>query len=278
MNCGGIAAENASVNAPPVPSWQVGGCGRYKHRTGEHGGMTAIDASIIDQLLTNFGYLAVFVAVGIESLGIPVPGETMLITASIYAGHTHNLTIQGVIGAAIAGAIIGDNIGYLLGYQGGYRLLLRYAGRLHINERNLKIARYLFDRRGAPVVFFGRFVSILRTYTAFLAGVSHMRWMRFFAYNAAGGIAWAVIFGLLGYYGQQTFRRLSTPVDIALAVVALAVAVGLFLYLRRHADRLADSAERAYPGPLSRHADTAAGAPVDEDRSTTEQQPPPNSG
>ena len=77
--------------------------------------MTGSVASIIDQLLTNFGYVAVVVAVGIESLGIPVPGETMLITASIYAGATHNLTIGGVIADASAGAIIGDNIGYLIG-------------------------------------------------------------------------------------------------------------------------------------------------------------------
>lgn len=218
--------------------------------------MTVIQASIIDQLLINFGYLAVFLAVGIESLGIPVPGETMLITASIYAGATHNLTIQGVIAASIAGAIIGDNIGYTIGSKGGYRFLLHHGQRLHVNQRHLKTARYLFDRYGGPVVFFGRFVSILRTYAAFLAGVSHMHWRRFFAYNAAGGIAWSVIFGLLGYYGQQAFKQLSTPVDIALGVLAVALIASLILYLRRHADRLALQAERAYPGPLDK-----AGAP-----------------
>jgi membrane protein DedA with SNARE-associated domain len=222
--------------------------------------MTAIQASIIDQLLTNFGYLAVFLAVGIESLGIPVPGETMLITASIYAGATHNLTIEGVIAAAIAGAIIGDNLGYLIGSKGGYRVLLHHGRRLHVNQRHLKIARYLFDRHGGPVVFLGRFVSILRTYAAFLAGVSHMHWRRFFAYNAAGGIVWSVIFGLLGYYGQQAFKRLSTPVDIALGVAALALIASLILYLRRHADRLALQAERAYPGPLDDESSTSGSA------------------
>ena len=215
--------------------------------------MTGIHASIIDQLLTNFGYVAVIVAVGIESLGIPVPGETMLITASVYAGATHNLTIGGVIAAAVAGAVTGDNIGYLIGYRGGYHVLLKHGKRLHINQRQLKIARYLFDRHGAPVVFFGRFVSILRTYAAFLAGVSHMRWRRFVVFNAAGAVAWSVIFGLAGYYGQQAFKRLSTPVDIALGIVALGVIASLILYVRGHSERLARSAEQAYPGPLTDH-------------------------
>ncbi len=224
--------------------------------------MTVIQASIIDTLLTNFGYLAVFLAVGIESLGIPIPGETMLITASVYAGATHNLTIAGVIATAIAGAIIGDNIGYLIGYRGGYRVLVRHGRRLHVSQRNLKIARYLFDRHGGPVVFFGRFVSILRTYAAFLAGVSHMDWRRFFAYNAAGGISWSIIFGLAGYYGQQAFKQLSTPIDIALGVAAIFLVTFFVLYIRGHADRLAVQAEAAYPGPLSedpgRHPGPAA--------------------
>ena len=212
--------------------------------------MTAIQASIIDQLLINFGYLAVFAAVGVESVGIPIPGETMLITASVYAGATHNLAIAGVIAAAMAGAIIGDNIGYLIGRRGGYPFLLHHGRRLHVNQRKLKTARYLFDRHGGPVVFFGRFVSVLRTYAAFLAGVSHMHWRTFLVYNAAGGIIWSLIFGLAGYYGQQAFKQLSTTIDIALGIAAAALILGVILYLRRHAERLADRAERAYPDPL----------------------------
>lgn len=215
-----------------------------------------------------------FVAVGIESIGIPVPGETMLITASIYAGATHNLTIVGVVAAAVAGAIMGDNIGYLIGYRGGYRVLLTHGQRLHVNQRHLKIARLLFDEHGGPVVFFGRFVSILRTYAAFLAGVSHMHWRRFFAYNAAGGIAWSITFGLLGYYGQQAFKRLSTPVDIALGIAALVIIASLILYLRRHADRLADRAERAYPGPLSDNATLPSPTSATDDANPAEPQPP----
>ena len=212
--------------------------------------MTPVIASVLDDLLTNYGYLAVFVVIAIESLGIPAPGETMLVTAAVYAGATGNLAIEGVIAAAIAGAVIGDNIGYAVGRRGGYRLLLRHGPKLHIKQSHLKVARYVFERHGGKVVFFGRFIAILRTYAAFLAGVGQMQWMRFLAWNAAGGIVWATIFGLLGYYGQKAFERLSTPINILLGVLGFAAIVVFTVALRRRTERLADVAERAYPGPL----------------------------
>jgi membrane protein DedA with SNARE-associated domain len=212
--------------------------------------VTPVLASVIDDLLSNFGYLAVFALIGIESLGIPAPGETMLVTAAVYAGATGNLLIEGVIAAAIAGAIIGDNIGFLVGRKGGYRLLLRHGPKLRIKQSHLKVARYVFERHGGKVVFFGRFIAILRTYAAFLAGVGQMDWRRFLAWNAAGGIVWATIFGLLGFYGQKAFERLSTPINVSLGVVGLCGIIAFTLLLRRRTERLADVAEQAYPGPL----------------------------
>jgi membrane protein DedA with SNARE-associated domain len=213
--------------------------------------VTPVLASVLDDLLSNFGYLAVFALIGIESLGIPAPGETMLVTAAVYAGATGNLLIEGVIAAAIAGAIIGDNIGYLIGRKGGYRILLRHGHKLRINQSHLKVARYVFERHGGKVVFFGRFIAILRTYAAFLAGVAQMEWRRFLAWNAAGGVVWATMFGLLGYFGQKAFERLSTPINISLGVLGLCTIVGFTVLLRRRTERLADIAERTYPGPLS---------------------------
>jgi membrane protein DedA with SNARE-associated domain len=213
--------------------------------------MTPILASALDDLLTNFGYLAVFATIAIESLGIPAPGETMLIIAGIYVGATHNLEIAGVIAAAASGAIVGDNIGYAIGRTGGYRLLLRHGHKVRIREAHIKVARYMFDRHGVKVVFFGRFVAILRTYAAFLAGVGQMEWRRFLVANAAGGFAWAMIFGLAAYYGGKAFERLSTPINISLGVVGFAGLVLFTLFLRRRTEALAEVAERAYPGPLS---------------------------
>src|SRR3954463_14612639 len=162
----------------------------------------------------------------------------MLVTAGIYAGATHNLEITGVIAAATLGAIVGDNIGYAIGRKGGYRLLLKHGHKVRIREAHLKVARYMFDRHGAKVVFFGRFVAILRTYAAFLAGVGQMKWRRFLVANAAGGIVWALIFGLLGFYGQAAFERLSTPINVTLGVIGLSGIVALTLFLRRRTESL----------------------------------------
>src|SRR3954454_1882664 len=212
--------------------------------------MSPILASALDDLLTNFGYIAVFAIIGVESLGVPAPGETMLVIAGIYAGATHNLEITGVIAAATLGAIVGDNIGYAIGRKGGYRLLLKHGHKIRIRESHIKVARYIFDRHGPKVVFFGRFVAILRTYAAFLAGVGQMEWRRFLVANAAGGIVWATIFVLLGYYGQKALEQLSTPINVTLGVIGLLGIVFLTLHLTRRTERLTDVAEAAYPGPL----------------------------
>ncbi len=145
----------------------------------------------LHDLLGNYGYAAVFVFVGIESLGIPFPGETMVIVAATYAGATHRLTVWLVWLIAAAGAIVGDNIGFAVGHWGGYQLIRRYGPKVRFNEAKMKVGRLIFDRHGGKVVFFGRFVSILRTYAAFLAGTIRMPYIKFLFFNAAGGIIWS---------------------------------------------------------------------------------------
>jgi len=204
----------------------------------------------LTHLLTTYGYLVVFLFIGIESLGVPFPGETMLITASVYAGATHNLAISGVILAAIAGAIIGDNIGFGIGWFGGFRLLVRYGRYIRINEARLKVGRYIFMLHGGKVVFFGRFVSILRAYAAFLAGTNRMHWRSFLVFNAAGGIVWATSWGTVAYVLGGQINRLSTPVDIALGVLGGVVLIAGLLIIRTREKRLEAAAEKALPGPL----------------------------
>ena len=216
--------------------------------------MNALGALIahgqLEQWLKDYGYLAVFIVVGMESIGVPVPGETMLIAASLYAGSTHNLSIVLIVLVAAAGAIVGDNIGYLVGRTGGWRLLRRYGHRVGIDERRLKLGRYLFLRHGGKVVFFGRFVSILRTYAAALAGANHMPFRRFFPFNASGGIVWATIYGLGYYYAAHLLKKLNTPFTLVAVVAAVAVAVAMFFFIRRNVDEWEDRAERALPGPI----------------------------
>jgi membrane protein DedA with SNARE-associated domain len=211
-----------------------------------------ISLALIDpkEALATYGYLAVFAFVGSESLGVPFPGETMLVTAAIYAGTTGNLSIAFVIAAAVAGAIVGDNIGFGIGHWGGYRLLVRFGKHLRLDQAKLKVGRYIFFRQGGKVVFFGRFVSVLRTYAAFLAGVNRMPWWRFLVYNAAGGIVWATLYGTGAYYLGREIERLGWPVGIGLAVAAAIVIVAAFIFIRRSESRLEEKAEAAFPGPL----------------------------
>lgn len=201
-------------------------------------------------LIARYGYLAVFVVVGFESLGIPLPGETTLISAALYAGATHHLSIFGVILAAIAGAILGDNVGYLIGHWGGYRLLVRYGRYIRFNESRVKVARYLFARFGGRVVFFGRFVSILRAYAAFLAGTNRMPWPRFLVFNAAGGITWASLWGSAAYLLGSQIERLNRPLAIAFGAAGVVAIVVGAVAIRRHERALEADAERAFPGPL----------------------------
>jgi membrane protein DedA with SNARE-associated domain len=192
----------------------------------------------------------VFAFVMIESLGIPFPGETMVIAAAVYAGSTHHLAPLVIWAVASAGAIVGDNIGFGVGHWGGYRLLRRYGGKMRVDEAKLKVGRLVFDRHGGKVVFFGRFVSILRTYAAFLAGTNRMHWLRFLVFNAAGGIVWSGIFVFGFYYLGSTLKRLRGPFDYGIGAAAAAVVIAFIVWTRRNAKRLEAEAEQEYPGPL----------------------------
>ena len=148
----------------------------------------------------------------------------------------------------------GDNRGqYWLSHRGQGRLSARPSLRpkVHIDEAKLKVGRYAFDRQGGKVVFFGRFVSVLRTYAAFLAGTNKMRWPHFFVANAAGGILWAAIYTFGAYFAGNTLRRVSGRSTSRSGAVAVAAIVIVFLVVRRQTKRLVAVAEAAYPGPLT---------------------------
>jgi membrane protein DedA with SNARE-associated domain len=205
---------------------------------------------LVADIVTSAGYPAVFGLVSLESLGIPVPGETAVVAASIYAATTHRLSPWLIFAAAAGGAIVGDNIGFWIGIKGGYRLARRYGSRVRLDEGKLKVGRYLFDRHGAKLVYFGRFVSVLRTYAAFFAGTTKMRWQRFAAANAAGGISWAAVYTAAAYFAGAALHHLSLIIDLALGGVAVVVVILLIALLRRRMTELGERAEQAYPGPL----------------------------
>ena len=203
----------------------------------------------LDGWLHTLGYPAVALFVGVEGIGIPLPGETMLIAAALYAAHG-NISIVGVIAAAAAGAVIGNCIGFAIGWFGGYPLLRRFGKYVRLNEPQVKVGRYIFMRYGTKVVFFGRFVSILRTYLAFLAGANRMPIPRFLAAIVAGAVVWAALYGIAAYLLGDTITHLSGPVGIAFIVLAVLIVIGAIIFIRRQGKRLEARAEEAFPGPL----------------------------
>jgi membrane protein DedA with SNARE-associated domain len=207
----------------------------------------------VHNLLSHYGYAAVFVLVFMESLGVPLPGETILIAAAIYAGTTHHLSIWLVFVVAAAAAVTGPNVGFWVGDRGGYRLLRKYGRYIRVDERKVKIGRYVFDRQGPKVVFFGRFVAVLRTYAAFLAGTLKMRWLTFFLWNSVGAVLWAAVYSFVPYEIGNAINKASKYVDIGIGIAALVVIVAAVLLFRRQAGRIGEKAEAAYPGPLPEH-------------------------
>jgi membrane protein DedA with SNARE-associated domain len=204
----------------------------------------------VDHFVSVYGYWGVFALVGAESLGVPLPGETALIVAGTVAGKYHHLSPWLIFLVAAAAAIVGDNIGYWIGDKGGFRLVKRYGHYVRLDEPKLKVGRYVFDRHGGKVVFFGRFVSVLRTYAAFLAGTNRMRWRRFLVFNAAGGIVWAAIYTTASYLAGNSLRHASGTINIVLGVGAGVVIIVVVILVRRQTRRLEERAEAAYPGPL----------------------------
>jgi membrane protein DedA with SNARE-associated domain len=201
-------------------------------------------------LFASYGVWTVAFIVGLESLGVPLPGETVLILASLYAA-THNVPIALVIGAATLGAIVGDNIGYVVGREIGYRLLLRFGPYLGLTEGRIKLGQYLFMKHGGKVVFFGRFVAVLRVLAAFLAGVNRLAWPRFLVANALGGLVWASTVGMAAYTLGRGIHLIRGPLGFAVAIIAISVIAGIFVYLRRHEAELEAEAQAALPGPVA---------------------------
>jgi membrane protein DedA with SNARE-associated domain len=215
------------------------------------------DFSLID-LITLYGYWAIFGIVLLESAGVPLPGETVLISAAVYAGTTGQMDIGLVIAAAAAGAMLGDNLGFWVGREFGFPLLLRHGPKLGLTERRLKIAQYLFLRHGAKIVFFGRFTALLRTFAALLAGANAYPPGRFLLFNAAGGIAWASIMGGGGYLVGRSMEHAVGPFGLAMLGLVALITVAGWRFVRRHEQRLGEEAERALPGPLEKRYTPAA--------------------
>ena len=185
-------------------------------------------------LIASYGLVVLFLVLMFEAIGVPLPGESALIAAALYAGSTHEFSIFAVVGAAAAAVIVGDNIGYVIGRTIGFPLLQRYGYLVKLTEPRLRIGKYLFLRHGGKIVFFGRFVAFLRTFAALLAGASKMHWSHFLVMNMLGGICWAGTFGFGAYALGAEFHRIAGPAGVILLVIAVAALAAGALFLKRH--------------------------------------------
>jgi undecaprenyl-diphosphatase len=219
-----------------------------------------VHGSII-RLVESYGYVIVFLFVAIESLGIPLPGETVLVTDGALAALGH-LSIWWVIATAAIGGIVGDAAGYWIGRLGGLALLRRYGRVVHFDDKKLARVHTFFDRHGPKAVFLGRFIALLRTWAALLAGTAEMRYGVFTFYNVMGGIAWAALFGTLGYVFGQSLPLLERYIGqaslAAVLLVALVVSVALgWRWFNANRDDLTDRVVRYWDLFRDRHPLTA---------------------
>jgi len=204
----------------------------------------------IAHLIETYGLIAVGTVIGLESMGLPFPGETVLILASIFAGTRHHPNIVAVVLTASGSAVVGQMIGYVVGREFGYWLLLRYGSYLYITAGRIKLGEYLFLRHGGKIIFFARFIPVLRSLAGVLAGANRMPWRQFLLANIVGALVWASFFGFAAYMLGRQFERLAGPMVIIIGIATAIVIVIGAVFVRRHEAQLTAKAERALPGPL----------------------------
>jgi membrane protein DedA with SNARE-associated domain len=206
---------------------------------------------LIVHLIHVYGLLTVAAIVGLECIGVPLPGETALLAAAIYAGTKHDLNIVLVILTAAGAAIAGRMIGYAIGHQFGYWLLLRYGSYVRMTASRIKLGQYLFLRHGGKIVFVAQFIPVLRTFAGIFAGANVMPWRDFMLANATGSLLWALSYGYAAYALGREFERLEGSFVIVLALITVIGFVVGGIFVKRHEAQLTAEAERAMPGPLT---------------------------
>jgi len=202
-------------------------------------------SSYLIGLVQVHGPWIIAVVVALESAGVPLPGETILVAAALLAAATNQIDIAVVVAAAAAGAIIGDGIGYTVGRRFGMPLLRKYGRYIRLDENRMLIGRYLFFRYGNAVVFFGRFIAVLRMFAALLAGANSLPAGRFFFFNITGGVCWACLFGFGPYAVGTEIYKVSGTLSVISLGLFIATGYALSIFIRRNEVMLRRRAEVA---------------------------------
>jgi membrane protein DedA with SNARE-associated domain len=190
----------------------------------------------LEPWIHQYGVAAVFLILTFESLGMPLPGESLMIVAAILAGRG-DISFAGVFFSAWAGAVIGDNIGYLIGRKLGHNLLCRYGGKIGLNAERIRKVEAVFARYGPVTVGFARFFNVLRQLNGVVAGTLEMDWRWFLAFNALGGALWVLVWTMVGFYlglHGADIAALVHKVGFLAAVLVLIVLIVILTYLYGH--------------------------------------------
>ncbi|MGC9665302.1 DedA family protein [Planosporangium sp. 12N6] len=200
----------------------------------------------VASLLDRYGYLAIAGLVGVESFGVPAPGQTIIVAAAVYAG-AGRMNIVGVAAVAFVAAVVGDSIGYAIGRFGGYPLVHRFGRYVLLTPERLERAERFFARRGGMIVVVARFIDGLRQFNGVIAGINEMGWKRFLGYNAAGAALWTGLWSAVGYaagtHVAEVYDAILAYHWYALGAVVVLAALLAALHLYRRRRRLADGAD-----------------------------------
>ena len=220
--------------------------------------------------LEHFGIWAIFLLVLLEDFGIPVPGETVLIAASVFAG-SGRLNVFAVAIVGFAAAVLGDNIGYAIGRFGGRRLVDRWGKYVFLTPERVDKAEAFFNRHGARIIVIARFIEGLRQANGIIAGIAEMHWLRFLACNALGAALWVATWVSIGFFAGQHITPIYNAITryslyaAIIAVIAIVVWIGLRVRRHHRAKSAANSDDEAGAGAGGAAAGAAgAGAPSDK--------------
>ena len=220
--------------------------------------------------LDHYGYWAILLLVMLEDFGIPVPGETILIAAAIFAGAGRlNVVLVGVVG--FIAAVIGDNIGFAIGHFGGRALALRWGKYVFLTEERLVKAEVFFDRQGGKIIVVARFIEGLRQANGIIAGISGMHWRRFVVFNALGAALWVGTWVTLGYVAGNhigTIYHYITQYSLYALIVLVVLLVALII--RHVLRRRRRAAHRAASAPQE-NLEPSSGAGIHEESEAIEQ-------
>jgi len=186
--------------------------------------------NVVGTYLGHWGLWAVLLFVMVEDFGIPVPGETILIAAAIYAG-AGRLNVVAVALVGFAAAVIGDNIGFAIGHFGGRALALRWGKYIFLTEERLDKAEVFFNRHGGKIIVVARFIEGLRQANGIIAGISGMRWLRFVLFNALGAALWVGTWVSIGYFAGNHITAIYHAITRYSYYVLIAIAVLLVAYI-----------------------------------------------